>query len=164
MSELDVAREVTFLLAAPVTGLQGPRVRRVLDELWQRWVQLPTFRLAFWRWHRAHLRVVVRDGRGGDRAKSTGETLVTGTSIDVVVRVGEDFADAVATLLHEMAHVVVGPCGGRPHGATWHAVYAAAAGEALGASGLERRTQGALDQAVREAARAKFSIARREVA
>lgn len=103
------------------------------------------------------VRVVVKFRR---RWASTG---VAATSrahgqAEVIVRLGEDEADGLATLLHELAHVAAQRRGCDGHDAGWRAIFRAAAQEVVGEEIADVRANLALTDLVADAIRRKWQL------
>lgn len=109
----------------------GPLDALSYADLFHAWSRLRAFRGV--RWSRVEL-VVRPRWRGAYLEQSTG----VAQQQRIVLRPGRSRADALATLLHEMAHVVTLRAPGH-HGPAWREVFARAAAEVAGQEVEPRR-------------------------
>lgn len=149
-----VASPPTEVLAVP--GVFEVHVNHAIQRFFAAWaMRCVVFRNT--KWDRVRLIVHFRSRRG-DPAKSTGEAFrCQNGSGRILVRVGDDFADALATLLHEMAHIAAWPEGDEPHHSRrWRLAYTAACLEVTGVRVSPDQGQCRIDRAVREAMRERY--------
>lgn len=77
---------------------------------------------------------------------------------DVIVRLGEDEADGLAALLHELAHVAAARRGHSGHDRGWREIFRAAAREVTGEEIADVRANVALTDLVADAIRRKWQF------
>lgn len=118
------------------------------------WLNLSTWRPVDLR----GVRVAVKFRR--QRWASTGlaATSTRHGQADVIVRLGEDEAHGLATLLHELAHVAAARRGHSGHDRGWHEIFRAATREVTGEEILDARANIALTDLVADAIRRKWQF------
>lgn len=91
---------------------------------------------------------------------STGSALVSKThgQVDIIVRLGVDEADGLATLLHELAHVAAQRRGHEGHDGGWRDIFRAAALEVLGEEVVDGGSNLVLTDRVADAFRRKWRL------